>query len=90
MEVIHLLTPNLVQLTHAVHLYITIQGTATIEGTALGDDDQTPGARPSKAIWVNATAITDTAVDPDPEWTAVHYTLDCTEKDTTLTDWRTR
>ena len=90
MEVMHLLTPNQVQLTQAVHLLITIQGTATIEGTALGDDDQTPQARPTQAVWVNATANTDIAVYPDPEWTAVQYTLDCAENDPALTDWRTR
>ena len=77
-------------LTQAVHLFITTQGTATIEGTALGDDDQTPKARPTQAVWVNATQSTDIAVDPDHKWTAVHYTLDCTENDPTLTDWRTR
>ena len=90
MEVMHLLTPNQVQLTQAVHLFITAEGTATIESTALGDDDQTPEARPKQAVWVNATVNTDIAVDPDPEWTAVHYTLDCAEDDPALTDWRTR
>ena len=40
--VMHLLTPHQVQLTQALHLLITTQGTATMEGTALGDDDQTP------------------------------------------------
>ena len=90
MEVMHLLTPNQVQLTQAVHLFITTQGTATIEGTALGDDNQTPQARPTQAIWVNATANNDIAVDPDPEGTASNYTLDCAENEPTLTDWRTR
>ena len=28
-------------------------------------------------------------VDPDPEWTGIHYTLDCAEDDT-LTKWQTR
>ena len=90
MEVMRLLTPHQVQLTQAMHLFITTQGTATIEGTALGDDDQTPQARPTQVVWVNATADTDIAVDPDPEWTAVHYTLDCARSEPTLTDWRTR
>ena len=90
MDVMRLLTPDKVQLTQAMHLFITTQGTATIEGTALGDDDQTPQARPTQAVWVNATAETDIAADPDPEWTFVCCTLDCNENDPTLTDWRTR
>ena len=90
MEVMHLLTPSQVQLTQASQLFITTQGTATIEGTALGDEEQTAQARPTQAIWVNARANTDIAVDPDPQWTAVHYTLDCAENDPALTDWRTR
>ena len=90
MEVMRLLTPHQVQHTEAMHLFITTQGTATIEGTALGDDDQTPHARPTQPVWVNATADTAIAADPDPRWTAVHYTLNCTENDPTLTDWRTR
>ena len=73
-----------------MHLFITRQGRATIGGTALADEDQTPQARPTQGSWVNATANTDIAVDPDPEWTAVHYTLDCAENDPALTDWRTR
>ena len=67
MEVMHLLTRNQVQLTQAVHLFIATQGTATIEGTALGDDDQIPQAPPTQPVWVNATANTDIAADPDPE-----------------------
>ena len=90
MKVMHLRTSHQVQLTQAVHPFKTTQGTATIESTALGDDDQTPQARPTQAVWVNATADTDVAVDPDLEWTAVHYTPDCTENDPTLTDWLTR
>ena len=39
MEVMHLLTPDRVQLPQDVHLFINTQGTATIEGTTLGDDD---------------------------------------------------
>ena len=39
---------------------------------------------------LSATANTDIAVDPDPEWTAVHYTLNCAERDPALTDWQTR
>ena len=81
MEVMHLLTPKQEQLTQAVHLLITTQGTATIECTALGDDDQTPHAQPTQAVWINATANTEIALDPDPGWTAVHYTLDCAEND---------
>ena len=42
MEAMRLLTPHQIQLTQAMHLFITTQGTAAIEGTALGDDDQTP------------------------------------------------
>ena len=90
MEVMQLPTPDRVQLSRAVHLFITTGGTATIEGTALGDDHQTPQARPTPAVWVNATADTDIVVDPDPEWTAVHYTLDCAENQPALTDWQTQ
>ena len=67
MGVMHLRTPHQVQLTQAVYLIITTKGRATMEGTALGDDDQTPEARPTQAVWVTATADTDIAVDPDPE-----------------------
>ena len=89
MEVMQLPTPNQGQLTQAVHLFITTQGMATIEGRALGDDDQTTQAQPTQAAWVNATANTDIAVDPVPEWTTVHYTLDCAENNPALTDWQT-
>ena len=84
-----LLTPHEVQLTQAMHLFITTQGTATIEGTALGDYDQTPQARPTQAVWINATAGTDFALDPDLEWTAIHYTLECAKSDPTLTELQT-
>ena len=79
-----------VQLTQAMHLFITTQGTASIEGTTLGDDDQTPQARPTQAIWINAMTGTNITVDPDPEWTAIHYALDCAQEDPTLTEWRTK
>ena len=39
---------------------------------------------------MDATTGTDITVDPDPEWTAIHYTLDCAEGDPTLTEWQTR
>ena len=71
MELMCLITPHQVKLTQAMHLFITTQSAATIEGTALGDDDQTPQARPTHAVWVNATAGTDIAVDPNPELTAI-------------------
>ena len=90
MELMRLLTPHQVQLTQAMHLFRTTQGTAAIEGTALGDDDQAPQTRLIQAVWINATAGTDIAVDPDPEWTAIHYTLDCAESNPTLTKWQTR
>ena len=90
MDIMHLLTPNQVQLTQAMHLFITTQGTATFEGTALGDNDQTPQTPPTQAVWVSATANSDIAVDPDPECTAVHYTLDCAENHPAPTDWRIR
>ena len=64
MDIMHLLTPEQVQLPQAVHLFITTQGMATIEGTAPGDDDQTPQARPTQAVWVSAIADTDIAVTP--------------------------
>ena len=85
-----LLTPHQVQLTQAMHLFITTKGMAAMEGTALGDDDQTPKARPTQAIWINATTGTDIIVDPDPEWMAIHYSLDCAGTDPTLTEWQTR
>ena len=87
MEAMRLLTPHQVQLTQAMHPFITTQGTAAIEGTALRENDQTLQARPTQAIWINATAGTDIAVDPDPEWAAIHYTLDCAESDPTVTEW---
>ena len=90
MASMHLLTPHQVHLTQATHLFLTTQGTATMEGTALDDDDQTPQARPTQAIWINATTGTDITVDPDPEWMAIHCTLDCTKDDPTLTEWQTR
>ena len=85
-----LLTPHQVQLTQAMHLFLTTQGTAAMKGTALGDDNQTPQARPTQVIWINATTGTDITVDPDPEWLAIHYTLDCAEDDPSLTEWQTR
>ena len=90
MASMRLLTPHQVHLTQATHLFLTTQGTATIEGTALDDDDQTPQARPTRAIWINATTGTDITVHPDPEWMAIHYTLDCTKDDPTLKEWQTR
>ena len=85
-----LLTPHQVQLTQARHLFSTTQGMAAMEGTALGDDDQTPEAKPTQAIWINATTGTDITVDPDSEWIAIQDTLDCAEDDPTLTEWQTR
>ena len=41
-------------------------------------------------LWVDATANTDIDVDPDREWTAVHYTLDCAKNEPAPTDWGTR
>ena len=89
MVAMRLLTPHQVQLTQAMHLFITTQGTAAIEGTALGNDDQTLQVRPTQAIPINATTGTDITVDPDPELIAIHYTLDCAEDDPTLTEWQT-
>ena len=83
-------TPHQVQPTQAMHLFLTTQGTAAMEGAAPGEDDQTPQARPTQAIWINATAGTDITVDPDPEWMAIGYTLDCAEDVPTLTEWQTR
>ena len=90
MEVMSLLKPHQVQLTQAMHLFITTKGSPTIGGRALGDDDQTPQARTTQAVWINTTADTDIAVDSYPEWTGVHATLHCPENDPTLTNWRTR
>ena len=85
-----LLTPQQVQLTQTMHLFLTTQGMVAIKGAALNDDDQTPRARPTQAIWINATTGTDITVDPVPEWMAIHYILDCAEHDPTLTEWQTR
>ena len=90
MEVMRLLAPHTVQLRQGMHLFITTRGTAAIEGTAPGDDDQTPQARPTQAVWLGAKADTHIAVDGDLEWTAIEYTLDCAESDPTLTGWQTR
>ena len=90
MEAMRLLTPHQVQLTQAMQLFITTQGTAAIEGTALGDNDRMPQARPTQAVWINAPTGTGITIDPDPEWTVIHYTLDCSEDDPTLTEWQTR
>ena len=90
MASMRLLTPHQVHLPHATHLFLTTQGTATMEGTALDEDDQTPQARPTQAIWITAATGTDITVDPDPEWMAIHYTLDCTKDAPTLTEWQTR
>ena len=87
---IRLLTRHQVQLTQAMHLFLTTEGTAAMEGTALGNDDHTPQGKPTQAIWIKATAGSDITVDPDPEWIAIHYTLDCAEDDPTLTEWQTR
>ena len=57
MEAMHLLTPNQVQPTQARHLFIATRGMASIEGTALGDDNQTPQAIPTQAIWINANDV---------------------------------
>ena len=43
-----LLTPHQVQLTQAMHLFLRTQGTAAMEGAALGDDDQNPRRDPHK------------------------------------------
>ena len=55
MIAMRLLTPHRLQLTQAMHLFITTRGTAAIERTALGEDDQTSQAMPTQAIWINAT-----------------------------------
>ena len=73
-----------------MHLLLTTQGKAAMEGAALGNDDQTPQARPTQAIWINAKTGTDITIDPDPEWMGIHYTVDCAEDDPTLTAWQPR
>ena len=71
-EAIHLVTTKQIKLSPAEHLCITMQGTATIEGATLGDDDQMPQARPTQAMWVTTTTVADIAIDPDWEWSAIH------------------
>ena len=83
-------TPHQVQLSQALHLCLTTRGTAAMEDTALGNNNQTPQARPTQAIWMNATTGTDITPDPDLEIIAIHYTLDCAQDDPTLTEWQKR
>ena len=87
-EAIHLITTKPIKLRPAEPLFITIQGTATIEGTTLGDDDQMLQARPTQAIWVTATDDADIVIDPDSEWSAIHYTVESAVGDPKTTNWQ--
>ena len=89
-EAIHLSTMKPIKLSPAEHLFITIQGPATIEGATLADDDQMPQARPTQAIWVPATTDADIAIDPDSEWSAIHHTVESAVSDPKTTNWRQR
>ena len=76
------------KLPPAEHLFIIIQGTATIEGTDLADDDQMPRARPTQAI--SLTTTTDTNIGIDSEWAAIHYTAQGSDGDPRTNDWQIR
>ena len=89
-EAIHLITTKPITLPPTEHLFITIQGTATIEGDTREDDDQMPQARPTQAIWVTATTDADVAIDPDLEWSAIHYTVESAVGDPKTTNWQQR
>ena len=88
MEVVHLLKPNQVPLIQAVHLFITSQDTATIEGTALWEDDQTTQARPTQALWVPGALRTcpstkhSSPASPHKRWDYGWPSRACTFKDT--------
>ena len=86
-EAIQSMTTKQIRLSPAEHLFITIQGMATIQGATLGDDDQTPQASPTKANWVTATTHADIVMEPDFEWSAIHYTVEDTAGDPKTTNW---
>ena len=87
---IHLITTKQIKLSPAEHLFTPIQGTATIGGATLGDDDQKPQARPTQAIWVTAATDADIAINPGFEWSAIHYTVESTVGDPKTTNWQQR
>ena len=89
-DAIHFITPDRVSHRPAEHRFIIVQGTATIEGTTLGEDDQMPEARPTQAIWVTENKITDTTINPNFEWDAIHYTVECTDRDPKTNGWQTQ
>ena len=89
-EVIHLIATKQIKLPPAEHLFITIQGWATIEGATLGDGDRMPQARPTQAIWVTTTTDADIAIDPHSEWAAIHYTVEGAERGPKTNNWRQR
>ena len=92
-DTINLITAKRVKLPPAEHLFITIEGTASIEGATLGDDDQMLQARPTLAVWVRATTDTDVAIHPDsngPPSTVLWKVLTATPKTNVLqTLWTT-
>ena len=90
MEANHLITTKKRKLTPAEHLFITIQGTATIEGATLGYDDQMPEAKSTQAIWLTTTTDANIAIDPDSEWAAIHYTVEGAAGDPKTSNWRQR
>ena len=89
-EAIHLIITEQMKLSPAEHLFITIQGTATIKGATLSDDDQMSQARPAQAIRVTTTTDANIAIDPDSEWAAIHYTVEDTAGDPKTSNWRQR
>ena len=87
-DAINLITTKQIRLPPAQHLLITIQGTATVEGTTLGDHDQMPRARLTQAICVTTTRDTNIAIDPDSELAAIHYAVEGTDGDPKTSDWQ--
>ena len=89
-EAIHLITPDRIRPAPPAHLLITVQGTATIEGAIVAEDNQPPQARPTQAILATATTNNDIMFDPDSEWATVHCTVECTDGDPMTNGWQTR
>ena len=68
------MTPDQLCLAPELHFFITTQGKATIEGTALEEDDPQSQARPTQAVWGTATGVTDITVDQEWALAAIQYT----------------
>ena len=82
-ETIHLVTPDQIQLPPSPYLSIPAQGTATIQGTTIEEDNQLPQARPTQAVWVTATTNNDITKPPDcgePPSTVPRHVLTTTQR----------